>query len=118
MSIFEDRMTDAAVLEELGGRIAQLRLNLNMTQRELANRAGVHPQTVQKIEAGASSQTRNLVRVLRALELLGRLDAVVPADAPSPLTELETGRRDRTRARRPTTDRPSADKPWVWGDDE
>lgn len=116
--MFENQMTDGAILEELGSRIARLRLNLNMTQRELADRAGVHPQTVQKIEAGASSQTRNLVRVFRALELLGRLDAVVPADAPSPLTELETGRRDRQRARRPKAAQRDPERPWTWGDED
>jgi transcriptional regulator with XRE-family HTH domain len=51
---------DGAVLVDLGRRLAQLRLDRNVTQRELAAVAGV------------------LLRVLRAFDLSQRLEVLVP----------------------------------------
>ena len=59
--------TDQQVLAELGDRLAQYRLNRNLTQDQLAREAGVSKRTVVRLENGQSSQMTNLVRVLRAL---------------------------------------------------
>ena len=95
----DDHWSDAATLAEIGSRIAARRLNRQWRQADLAYEAGVSKRTVERIEAGASVQTVMLLRVLRALELLGGLDHLVPADGPTPmeLLRLEKGRRKRGR---------------------
>ena len=62
------RNTDEAILQELGQRVARSRLNRNLTQARLADEAGVSKRTVERIEAGYSTQLSNLIRVFR-LEL-------------------------------------------------
>ena len=71
----------------LGQRIARYRLNRNMTQSALAGEAGVSLPTVQRLEGGHSTQATNLIRVLRALRLLGNLDNLVPEPVATALKE-------------------------------
>lgn len=126
MAITPD-MTDAAVLAALGERLARRRLDQNRTQAALATEAGVSRSTVARLEAGESSQMTNLVRVLRALGLLGRLDAAVPEPVPSPLAQLRSAEPRRRRASSGTPGRPAGSPPaetrapeatpWRWGDE-
>ncbi|MEO1717102.1 MAG: helix-turn-helix transcriptional regulator [Planctomycetota bacterium] len=114
-------MTDEAVLEQLGERLSRYRLDRNLTQAEVATEAGVHKNTIFRLEAGGSTQTKNLVRVLRALGLLDRLDAIVPEPVPSPLKQLEAAERQRKRAVRKKGLKPKPGESsagWSWGDDE
>lgn len=118
-----DQMTDEGVLEQLGQRLSRYRLDRNLTQAEVATEAGVHKNTIFRLEAGGSTQTKNLVRVLRALGLLDRLDDMVPEPATSPLKQLEAADRQRKRAETKPS-RKSPLKPgagstgWTWGDDD
>lgn len=114
-----NRMTDAAILEGLGARLSRFRLDRNLTQADLAAEAGVHKNTVFRLEAGGSTQLKNLVRVLRVLGLLDRLETLVPEPVPSPLRQLEALERQRKRAvsKADKDDEPSASG-WSWGDDK
>jgi transcriptional regulator with XRE-family HTH domain len=114
MKIVDDS-PDTAALLELGRRVTRARLDRNLTQADLAREAGVSKRTVERLEAGGSTQLGNLLRVLRALGLLGRIDALVPESSPSPVEQLRLEGRRRERARRAAT-RTGA-KSWTWGDD-
>jgi transcriptional regulator with XRE-family HTH domain len=114
--MFSGSMSDATALGELGHRIAKCRLNRNMTQDALAAEAGVSTPTIQRIEYGRSTQTANLVRVLRALGLLENLEALVPAPAASPLQQAKLRGKERRRASSPSDDQPG--QPWTWSDEE
>lgn len=114
---FGDSVSDSAALKELGNRIARYRLNRNMTQDALAKGAGVSKRTVHRVEHGHSTQTSNLLRILRALELLKNLEALVPQPAVSPMQQLMM--RGKTRKRASTSsDESERRAPWSWGDDE
>jgi transcriptional regulator with XRE-family HTH domain len=107
--------TDAAVLAELGRRMARHRLERNWTQADLAREAGVGQATVQRAERGKSVQMTSMVRMLRMLGLLEGLDAAIPESIRLPIAQLE---RERRKARRRARARqPSSDKPWIWGDE-
>ena len=93
-------LNDNTLLAELGQRLAQLRLNHNWQQHELATEAGVSLRTLSRIEAGEPSQTVNLLRVLRALGLVENLEALVPPPAASPLQQLQLQGKQRKRASR------------------
>ncbi|MCE5255298.1 MAG: helix-turn-helix domain-containing protein [Spirochaetaceae bacterium] len=114
-------MTDAAVLEELGARLARARIAASLTQTDLASRASVGKRTVERIEAGGSVQLISLIRVLRVLDLLGTLNAIAPEEGPGPMEMLE--RRGKVRRRVSSTRKagvpgPAATTPWVWGDEQ
>ena len=108
--------TNRAVLAELGGRLARLRLDRNLSQSELAREAGVSRRTLVRLEAGESTQLTNLIKVIRALGLLPNLDAFVPPPTPSPLEQLERQGQRRRRAS-PRGEPDSSDAAWTWGDE-
>lgn len=107
--------SDAAVLRELGERLARHRLNLDWTQQRLADEAGVSLPTVSRLERGESVSLVNLIRVLRALELLRNLAALVPEPPASPVQQLRTGQPVRRRASR-RDEEPESDTTWSWGE--
>ncbi|MFP6757733.1 MAG: helix-turn-helix transcriptional regulator [Alphaproteobacteria bacterium] len=110
-------ISDRAVLKELGGRIARHRLNKNLTQAILATEAGVSTPTIQRIEQGKSSQSANLIRILRTLKLLENLEILIPEPAVSPIQQAKMHGKRRQRASSPSgkMDQPSE---WIWGEDE
>jgi putative transcriptional regulator len=115
--IFDEANSDSAILEELGSRIARCRLNQNLTQEAFAELAGVSRPTVARLESGHSTTLSNLIRVLRALNLVKNLDMLVPEPPISPIQQLKTKKQQRVRASRAST---VAEKsaPWTWGDEE
>ena len=107
--------TDEAVLSELGGRLAQVRLERNLTQAQLAEQAGVSKRTVERLESGSvATQLSGFIRVCRVLDLVERFDLLVPAPVPSPIEQLKLRGRKRQRAsaRRPAK---VSSKKWRWG---
>ncbi len=109
-------LVDTAVLQELGTRLAQNRLNRNQTQQALAREAGVALRTLNRIECGEPSQTANVLRVLRALGLLDNLEALVPEPPASPMQQLKLKGKVRQRASSAPPARVA--EPWTWNLDE
>lgn len=110
------QLTDAAILEEMGSRLARRRLDRELTQAALAEQAGLSKRTVERIEAGATVQVSSLIRVLRVLELVEGLEAWIPETGPRPLEVLKRQGRQRKRASsKRKVDR--SGEPWSWGDE-
>ena len=110
--------TDEAVLSELGSRLAQARLERNLTQAQLAEQAGVSKRTVERLESGSvATQLSGFIRVCRVLELVERFDLLVPEPVPSPVEQLKLRgrRRQRASAKRRAQ---AAPKKWQWGDEQ
>lgn len=114
--IIDNSLADDSVLQELGLRLAAARLARDLTQAELAAEAGISKRTLERLETGqAATQLSGFVRVCRALKLLDRLDALIPAaTAASPLAELERKGKRRRRASGGKAAKPA--KPWTWGE--
>lgn len=91
-------MNDKAALAELGRRIQVHRLNLNMTQANVAGKAGVSRRVLQKLEGGQSCNLAVLIRVLRAMGKLDAMDAFLPEPGLSPLQLAKLKGRERKRA--------------------
>jgi|SRR5947209_9424708 len=112
--------TDAAVLGELGERLARTRLERNLTQEQLARQAGVSPVTVLRLERGEEAKLTSLIRILRALGALDALDRLIPEPTPSPIELVKLHGRRRQRAsgaqagHEAIGDEPG---PWRWGDE-
>ncbi len=104
------------VLAELGKRIRAARIDTPLTQRELADRAGVSIKTLSNIETGHDSNVSSLMSVLRALGLLANADVLVPSVVTRP-SEIMNGGHSRQRATTPSR-RPVATDAWKWGDEQ
>ena len=123
---FEKTLTDQAVLTEVGRRLARRRLDLELSQADLADCTGLSKRTVERLEAGESAQFVSFIRVLRALDLLEGLDQLLPAPGPRPLDLLKLQGKQRQRA--PSSRQQAApeaanetgteDDAWRWGEDE
>jgi DNA-binding XRE family transcriptional regulator len=92
-------LSDAAVLQELGSRIARHRLENGLTQAALAVESGVAKRTLERIEAGNSAELVTIIRLLRVLKLVDGLEALVPDQLPSPMVMLKSQGRTRRRVR-------------------
>lgn len=108
-------LTDEATLAELAKRVQRARLDRQMTQADLASAAGLARPTVERFEATGVAQLATLVRILRALGMLDRLEVLLPETTMRPIEALETRGEGRKRASRPRKSATPA-KPWKWGD--
>lgn len=105
--------TDEAILAEIGRRLARRRIELQFTQAEAAKQAGLGKRTLERIEAGESTQLSSLLRLLRVLDLLGPLERAIPESAPGPMELLK--HKGRTRKRASGRRRSKEDgQPWAW----
>jgi transcriptional regulator with XRE-family HTH domain len=109
--------TDEVVLGELGGRLAKIRLDRNLTQAQLATQAGVSKRTVERLETGAvATQLSGFIRVCRVLDVIERFDLLVPEPVSSPVAQLKMAGRKRQRASTIKSVKPLTKK-WQWGDE-
>lgn len=124
---FTNLLSDDAITEEVGRRVAAARLDRQMTQAQLAAAAGVSKRTVERLEDGAPTQLANLIRCLRALDMLEGFERLLPETPANPMQMLGRRHAPRRRARPPkpgavshgaigpteATPRPPG---WTWGD--
>lgn len=107
---------DGAALAELGNRLARIRIDMRMTQAELAKEAGVSKRTLERLEAGDPTQTPTLMRVLRVLGLLEGLDAVIPEVGLRPMHIVKESRGLPKRVRKKK--KLDGQGAWKWGDEK
>jgi len=70
-------------LEALGARLRAARLRREMSQAALAEKVGVHVQTILKLESGnPATSLATMLLVLKALGMAADIDAIAAQDAP------------------------------------
>ena len=94
-------MSDKAILAELGERVRRERLNQNISQSDLALRAGVSRIVIQRVEGGQVCTLDGLIKILRAFGKLDGLDVFLPDPGFSPLQLARLSGRHRERASGP-----------------
>ncbi len=113
---FQELHHDEALLQELGRRVAQIRIDLSLTQAELAKRAGIGKRTLERLETGETTQTRTLFRVFRELDLLGKIEVLLPEPTTRPSHTVKDANALPKRAPRRKVDDSSKEE-WKWGDE-
>jgi len=81
--------TDAAILVALGLAVRAERARRGWRQADLARAAGLAQRTVHRLEAGQPVGSDNLLRALRPLGMLDRLEAVIQPSLAPPLSPLD-----------------------------
>ena len=93
-------LSDPAILREIGRLLRQMRLKQNITQEQLATRAGLDRTTIVQLEKGRSATLLTLVQILRVLEKLEILDGLAEDAEVSPLAAAKLLAKTRQRASR------------------
>ena len=91
-------LSDKAILKEMGHRLKRKRLELNLTQADLAKTAGLNRTTISEAERGISFSVQTLIQILRALHALDQIDAFLPDPGLSPLQLAKLKGLERRRA--------------------
>ncbi len=71
-----DFYTPTEIVNILGERLKKQRLTLNLTQAELANKAGIGLSTVARIESGDGGTLDNVIRLAIALGLINEFSTL------------------------------------------
>ncbi|MDQ3002759.1 MAG: helix-turn-helix domain-containing protein [Fibrobacterota bacterium] len=93
-----ENLSDASILRELGKSLKQLRLKRDLTQEEVALRAGLDRTTVVQLEKGRSATLLTFVQILRVLDRLDFLNGLHAAEEISPLEVAKAMEKTRKRA--------------------
>lgn len=91
-------LSNPELMKELGLRIRAYRLRKNITQKDLAFRAGVSTLSVQNLEHGQSVNLDTLISVMRELRMLQNFDQLVPEIPVSPVDLLKLKGKSRQRS--------------------
>lgn len=111
-------LNDHQVVAQLGQELRRMRLERNLTQAEVADRAGLDRTTVVQLEAGRAATLLTVVQVLRAIGQLPLLDAFhqVPQPTPYMLVEAQEQylkkQRKRASRKKPTIAPPKPKSTW------
>ena len=104
MSLFSNEQhflaqTDSALLQLLGRFIKAKRLQLNKTQQQVADAAGVDRTTLLKMENGAGANMLSFIQILRAIGELPVLKNFEVNEPISPLLLAKMMQQKKQRAR-------------------
>lgn len=92
-----DFYTPSEISETLGKRLKQQRLYQNLTQAELAQKAGIGLSTVSRIESGEGGTLDNMIRYAMSVGLVNEF-AELFAFKPTTIDEVMTQKTSRKRA--------------------
>lgn len=96
-------MTDAAIIQTIGKKIKAKRIEQQLTQKQLAEQAGVSLSAVFNIEQKGTANLMTMVQVLRALHSLNMLESFFHEEVISPIAyaKLLDKQRPKLRVRPP-----------------
>lgn len=96
-------LTNHEIAEKFAAAVKAWRLSpygAGLTQADLARKSGIGLTPLKRFEKTGAITLRNLIAILRALELLDGLIAMIPdADSPSPLDILAEQEKKKKRER-------------------
>ena len=103
MTAIADYLTTDEVLQQLGERLKNRRLERNLPVDQLAEKVGLNRKTILDMEAGGDVRLSSVVKLLRGLNMLGVLEAALPDVLPGSEAFSARGhlRRNAYTGRRP-----------------
>ena len=108
-------LTSKAILDELAERVKNYRLDMNLSQANFAQKAGISLRSVVNFESGADVKLSNFIKILKALELADNLEVLVPDVTIRPSSFIAE-KKQKQRIRRSTTEKENS--AFTWGDEK
>ena len=105
---------EKAILKEIGNRLKQYRVSLNITQNQLSQRTGISVITIMRIENGEDTKWSTIIKILSELKLSENLDILIP----EPKLDYKALFEEKTIRQRARPDKKKTDNAWVWGEDK
>lgn len=105
--------TDEILLKEIGSRIKQHRLAMNLTQSELAGRSGVSLSTLVRIEMGEDTKMSNIIKLMRAEYQLSNIEMLISEPQLDFKAEFENAPKKQRASKKKV---PAS--AFVWGEDK
>jgi len=93
-------LSDAALLKQIGDFIKKRRVEQNLSQEDVAERAAMSRSTLSLAERGENLTLGNLLKILRILDALYVLEGFKVVDQISPLQLAKEEEKKRKRAYR------------------
>jgi transcriptional regulator with XRE-family HTH domain len=110
-------LTSPQIEQELGKRLKDHRLDLNLSQQEVATRSGLSRRTITAIENGEGSTLTTLIAMLRAMNALDTLENFLPDPGISPMA-MTSMLQDAPRKYSSKPRKTPPPTPWKWGDEQ
>ena len=105
---------EISILKEIGQRIKDHRISLNITQSALADKCGISPSTEVRIENGEDSKFSNYIKILSALNMLDNLNIMIPEVQP----DFKSIYEEKPKRKRATPNNDKKNTKWVWEEDK
>lgn len=104
-------MSDVAILQQMGKYVKHHRLKQNITQSELAEKAGINRTTLVDFEQGKRSNTLTLIQILRALNLMYIFEQfnIQYQVSPLKLAKMQVNERQRAYGKKNKKQQPLSD---------
>ena len=96
-------LTDNMILEKIGENIKRMRLEHNISQKELAGSVGVAISSIAALERGENISLKTLIPLLRALNSLHMLSDFLKEPEISPIAYAKQLDSQKTRKRASAT---------------
>lgn len=100
------------IIKEIGKRLKDRRIALNITQKDLAIESGVSQRTISGFENGENISLDNLLSILRVLKLLQDINLLFPEKKINPFDMLSLGHGKK----RATSKNTRINASWEWGE--
>jgi len=91
-------MSGPGAMKTIGERMKEIRLRKNITQEEIAWRAGISKLSVVNAEAGKNISLATLIAILRQLSMIENLELLIPEPTISPILMKKLKGKKRFRA--------------------
>ncbi len=101
------------IMEEMGRRIKDVRISMNLTQTEMADRAGLSLATVVRMEKGESVKVENVLNVFRTIGVLQNVNLLVQEQTLRPTDIVDVAHKRQRALKAGRKDKQG----WVWGED-
>lgn len=102
------------MLKELGSRIKQHRIALDITQIDLAKKCGISISTETRIENGDDSKMSNYIKIMTALGTIDNINILIPEKQLDYKAIFE----ERPSRKRASGSRKKQKSVWVWEEDK
>lgn len=105
--------SDKEINCEVAKRIKDLRISNKISQEEMSLKTGLSKHTISNIENGKSFTFDNLLKVMRALNIIDRIDVLIPETKENPYRLIK----EKSKRQRVYNSKKKKSSDWKWGDE-